>query len=466
MMPHSLLFGHLPVFLKLMSSLPKDIHSNYIPYVVYENWRTLFPGRKTCPPVIYTDNWPMGPPAVWIVDPEYATMAIGNPNAKRSHHTFEFFRPLTENLDLVSMEGEVWKTWRSRLNPAFSQRNVNTLVPGMVHDVEIFANRLRQRAGAGGSWGKVFPLQDITTDLTIDIIARAALGIEMNEQTSGPSKLRTALIDQIGRCMARFSVLDRIKWYDPRRAWAIARDKAIMFTELYPAVMGCLQRKDEGGTKTILDQAMSLSTTLPPSRLFIDTVMAQLKVFMFAGHDTTATTLCWMLHIMAKNPEIARKIRAELDEVIGDADNIGKTLIESPHLLNSLTYLTATIKETLRFYAPAAPARKGTPENQYLDPETGVLCPTDDLFVIDAVRSLCREEDVWHRAGEVIPERWLTTDPTDPLYPRKQAWRAFGTGPRVCIGQELAMTELRLAVAYVAREFDIESAYDEWDAMQ
>ncbi|KAF6824224.1 cytochrome p450 4v3 [Colletotrichum plurivorum] len=466
MMPHSLLFGHITVLMKLRSGLPSDAHSNYIPQLVYENWQTLFPGRKTCPPVIYIDSWPIGVPALWIIDPETAWTTTGDMNVKRSRIVMDFFKPLTENLDLVSMDGEVWKTWRTRLNPSFSQRNVNTLVPGMVHDMEIFVDRLRRRAGAGGDWGKVFALQGITTDLTIDIIARATLGMEMNEQTDGPSKLRTALMNQIGRLMARFNILDEIKWYNPWRAWTIARDRAIMFTELYPAVMECLQQKDEGGTKTILAQAMSLCKTMPPSRLFLNTVMAQLKVFMFAGHDTTATTLCWVLHTMAKNPEIARKVRAELDEVLENPADMGKKLTESPHLLNSLTYLTALIKETLRFYAPAGPNRDGAPEHNFLDPETGVMCPTDGVFMVDSVRALVHEEEVWPRAREVIPERWLTTDPNDPIYPRKQAWRAFGNGPRVCIGQELAMTELRLAVAYVAREFDIDCAYDEWDATQ
>ncbi|KAF6793369.1 cytochrome p450, partial [Colletotrichum sojae] len=464
MMPYSLLFGHLPVLMKLRSSVPKDIHANYIPQLIYENWRTLFPDRKTFPPVIYTDSWPFGPPALWIIDPEAGWAANADMNLKRARSTQDFFEPLTENLDLVSMEGDVWKTWRTRLNPAFSQRNVNTLVPGMIRDVEIFADRLRQRAGAGGAWGKVFQLEKITTDLSIDVIARSTLGMELREQTDGPGKFRTAMMDQLKRCMSRFSLVDMITWHDPRRTLDIARQRAVMFAELYPAVMGCLQRKDEGGTKTILDQAASLCTTMPPSKLFIQTVMAQLKLFMFAGHDTTATTLCWVLHNMAKNPEIARKVRAELDEVIGDPADMSKKLTESPHLLSSLTYITALIKETLRFYAPAASAREGSVEHKFLDRETGVLCPSDGLFLIDSVRALLRDEEVWPRAGEVIPERWLTTDPNDPLYPKKQVFRAFGNGPRVCIGQELAMTELRLAVAYVAREFDIDCAYDEWDA--
>ena len=47
---------------------------------------------------------------------------------------------------------------------------------------------------------------------------------------------------------------------------------------------------------------------------------------------------------------------------------------------------------------------------------------------------------------------------------QKNAWRAFSQGPRKCIGQELAMTELRLVAVLLARRFDIEEAWEAWDA--
>jgi len=52
---------------------------------------------------------------------------------------------------------------------------------------------------------------------------------------------------------------------------------------------------------------------------FIDTVIAQLKLFLFAGHDTTATSICWVLHCLAKHPGAAASVRAEHDVVLGEA---------------------------------------------------------------------------------------------------------------------------------------------------
>ncbi|TDZ49627.1 putative sterigmatocystin biosynthesis P450 monooxygenase stcS [Colletotrichum trifolii] len=452
LMPYSLLFGHILVLRKLLAGLPKDLHPNYVPQIIYQNWRSLFPGRSSCPSVIYVDTWPMGPPTIFIVDPEMAARCIADPDVKRSHHTKEYLLPLTDNLDLISMEGGLWKAWRSRLNPAFSPKNVQSLVPAIIQDVQIFAQVIRRQVGENGSWGPVFQLQELATNLTIDVIGRAALGMELNEQTNGPSHFKAALMDQSRSCMFRFNIIDRIRHYDLRRSWAVARNRVEMNAKIFQAVIQCLNHKDNDDCKTIMGQSMKLvrdsadeKMASPLDPLFVQTVISQVKAFMLGGLDSTATTICWVLHVLAKNPEIAKR---------------------SPHLLSSLTYTAGVIMETLRLYPVIGPLRDGSSRYEFVDLETGVSCPTDGCLVVDAVRALATAEEIWPRAAEVIPERWMTTDPSDPLYAPKYAWRMFGHGPRVCIGQELALTEIKLAIVFLVREFDLDCSWEKWNAMR
>ncbi|CCF47079.1 cytochrome P450 4V3 [Colletotrichum higginsianum] len=119
-------------------------------------------------------------------------------------HVFQVrmsFRRLQRHRAATSFDGEEWKTGRARFNPSFSSKNSWSLVPGVIEDVEVFAGLLRQRAGTDGSWGEVFPLEDLTTNLTIDIIGRAVLDVELNEQTAGPSRFKGHFLDQISRCI-------------------------------------------------------------------------------------------------------------------------------------------------------------------------------------------------------------------------------------------------------------------------
>jgi len=174
-MPHSLVWGHLLVVQRLLAPMPGDIHINYLVQIIQENWETLFPGQPRCPPVIYVDMWPLAPPMAFTIDPDVASQSLYNSALPKAEMANMFMKPLTGNLDIVSSEGPAWKTWRVRLQPGFSPKNIISLVPAILDEVAVFAAILKEKAGKYGSWGAVFPLEDLTTNLTMDVIARAVL---------------------------------------------------------------------------------------------------------------------------------------------------------------------------------------------------------------------------------------------------------------------------------------------------
>lgn len=103
-----------------------------------------------------------------------------------------------------------------------------------------------------------------------------------------------------------------------------------------------------------VNQAKSLDPTF--KRIAVN----QIKMFVFAGHDTTSATICYAYHLLSKSPEALAKIRAEHDAIFGKSvDEAGEKICGSPHLLNQLPYTVAVIKETLRLYPPASTLRAG-----------------------------------------------------------------------------------------------------------
>lgn len=228
---------------------------------------------------------------------------------------------------------------------------------------------------------------------------------------------------------------------------------------------------DKANLKTVVDLAIKeyQNETGPrsPEKGFLDSVMAQLKLFMFAGHDSTATSICWVLHCLQKNPEKLGKVRAEHDAVFGtDLTTTTSQLKSSPHLLNSLPYTLAAVKESLRLYPVVGGTRDGSPNFTFKDSKSNLIYPTDGFLVWDGVRAAQRAEHIWPRAGEYFPERWLVTDVNDPLHPGRNAWRPFLLGPRNCIGQELAMVEMKLVLVMLSREIEIDCAWEEWDRIK
>lgn len=200
-----------------------------------------------------------------------------------------------------------------------------------------------------------------------------------------------------------------------------------------------------------------------PDQREVDAIVANLKLFLFAGHDTTSSTICWMFKLLQDNPKCLSKLRQEHDQVLGiDTNRTASLLRETPELLNSLAYTHGVVKETLRLHPLALTVRQGEKGFFLSAPGSDIRYPTEGVAIHDISPVIQRDKSVWPRADEFVPDRWLVPQ-GHPLYPIKDAWRPFSMGPRNCIGQELSMVEIKLVAALVCRVFDVQEAWDKWD---
>jgi cytochrome P450 len=235
----------------------------------------------------------------------------------------------------------------------------------------------------------------------------------------------------------------------------------------------------KANSKTIIDLALNSytaeSNSLPERRGHLDATfrkyaVSQMKVFIFAGHDATATTICYSRLLLSRNPGAMAKLRAEHDAVFGpEKSKAAATLLETPALLNRLPYTLAVIKETLRLFPVVSSPRMGQKDFILVDSKDRHF-PTEGCLVWDNHHGLHNNPLWWPRVEEFIPGRFLVSEEEkeeaiSELRPIKNAWRPFEFGPRACIGTELAMAEIKVVLALTARDFDIEEAYDEWDRL-
>lgn len=190
--------------------------------------------------------------------------------------------------------------------------------------------------------------------------------------------------------------------------------------------------------------------------------MDHIKVFLFAGHDTTSSTICFAAYALSNHPDALAKVLKEYDDVFGsDVTQTAARIKEDPYLINKLPYTVAIIKETLRLWPPASSVRKGVP-GLFLQYD-GKQYPTDGFLTWPLVYSLQHDPRFWPSPYSFIPERWLVEE-GDPLYPVRGVFRPFEFGPRNCIGQELAMIETKIILALMLRQFQVKAAYEELDS--
>ncbi|KAJ4323212.1 hypothetical protein N0V84_004475 [Fusarium piperis] len=464
-MEHSLIFGHIKIVRKLMSSLPPDAYLDYLQTQLQDNWKDLFPQCTKCPPVVYLDTWPLANPFLVSLSADVSSQFMQQHSMPRFRDAKDFFYPLTKNRDIVSMEEDEWKIWRKRLNAGFGAQYITSRIPDIVEEVEEFVNVLKSRAGEGETWGPMFLLERATRNLTLDISVRFFL------------------------LMYRVNVFTFVAYYNPWRHLKLWWNYRTLTQQLIPPMQRRLSELQADSTiprKTLIDlivQALEEeaaeeqeSSGKRPQDLIglahdsLEVVVGQVNMFMLAGFETTGSTISWVFRLLCQHPAVLARLRQEHDEVLGpDPWGAADVLKENPQLANMLPYTHAVVRESMRVHTNVGTLRLGDPSFSLTAPPgsdpgfEGKKLPTDSFTLWDAVSAIHRDPEIWHRAEEFIPERFLVTDTNDPLYPPPNAWRGFAAGPRNCIGQHLALVEVKLVTAMVVRCFDIDCTWDEWD---
>ncbi|GJN88360.1 hypothetical protein Rhopal_001325-T1 [Rhodotorula paludigena] len=175
-------------------------------------------------------------------------------------------------------------------------------------------------------------------------------------------------------------------------------------------------------------------------------VTAECIDHFLAGTETTSTSMTYIMYTLSNRPDVMKRLQEELDGFMG--------LSEVPDIqgLARQPYLNAVIKEGLRVFTPAL----GSLDR--LVPKGGMVF--DGVFLPEGTAvglqswTTHRDAEVWgDDAYEFKPERWLAE--TQEM---KAAFIPFSIGGRNCPGQNLAMYDMRLFLAVLARNFDVKPA--------
>jgi cytochrome P450 len=467
--PHSYLFGSLISMGKVIAEQPGSAAPQTYPSFVKEHYNL---GDWFA-----FDPWPFGPTSLAIFSPEMAHEFTVKQSLPKHPLVEDFMHSFGGEGNLVSSEGAAWKKWRSAFNPGFSAAYLMTLVPSIVDNCDVFCSLMLKRAETN----ELFRMEACTTNLTVDIIGKVVLDHDLNSQLR-PNELVNAFISQtiwqpLG---AQFNPIELIDFRIPIvQAWntfKMNRYIGRLLDERFSSRAARLETSGGKRQKYVIDLALeaylketesdpqhsstSVHRTMDPT--FRTAALSNIKTFLFAGHDTTSSTICYAYYYLSKNPSCLSLIRAELDNVFGpDPTKTSSLLKQNPHLLNKLEYTTAVIKESLRLQPPASTVRIGQPGFYLHDPVTAEPIATEGLMLWAVDVGLHRNETYWPEPHAFNPSRFLPTNsPTNPAYV------PFSKGPRNCIGQELAMIESRIILALTLRLFDFEAAYDELEKLE
>jgi cytochrome P450 len=172
-------------------------------------------------------------------------------------------------------------------------------------------------------------------------------------------------------------------------------------------------------------------------------VLDEAAILLVAGHETSANALSWMWYLLAQHPEVVAKLRSEMTQVLGDRP---PTFVDLP----SLGYSLQVIQETMRLYPPAWILDRVASED---DTYNGLALPKGTL-ISGYLYGIHHSVKLWEEPEAFRPERF---GPDQIRQQMPYAYIPFGGGPRLCIGNQFALTEMQLVLLEMLRRFDIEA---------
>jgi cytochrome P450 len=200
-------------------------------------------------------------------------------------------------------------------------------------------------------------------------------------------------------------------------------------------------RRDPNGGTDLVRLLMGASDPETGERLSDDEIRDQALVFLLAGHETTATSLTFTLHLLGHHPDVQRRVHEEVDTVLA-----GRT----PGLedVRALAYTTMVVKEAMRLY----PAAHGMPrQSKTAFDVDGYTIPGESAVVVSSYATH-RHPKFWDDPLGFNPERFT---PEREKARHRYAYFPFGGGPRACIGQYFSMLESVIVTAMLMQAYEV-----------
>lgn len=331
-------------------------------------------------------------------------------------------------------EGAQWQRQRRMLQPGFTPKRVAGYAALMASATSDALNTL-----ALSQSEQNVDMDALMTTMTLDVILRALFGVhQVTDARPLSEAIQTLSHSGISELFKPFSWP---LWMPLPSVRKVRHAKQTLDRVIQQHIQARPSANQHDGEDLLTMLRQARDPEHPDQGLGAQELHDQTMVMFQAGHETTATAMTWWSGLIARHPDVAKRIQTEVDTVL-QGEN------PTPATLQQLPWLQASLKEAMRLYPPAAVlmtrrAIKDVTVGPWTLPKGHLIAFTPYVIQRDAR---------WFTSpDEFKPERFLPDAPDIP----RGAWLPFGTGPRVCIGQHFAMLEMGLIAAMLMQRFSL-----------
>jgi cytochrome P450 len=387
---------------------------------LYEQHGPIFSVRLLHHPVIFM----LGPEAnhfITVAHPE---------NFHWRESSFGDLIPLLGD-GLLTIDDAYHDRAREIMMPAFHREQVAASVAAMVAEATLAIDRLRP--------GQVVDVYEWMRGVAMRIAMRALLGLDPDEAGKG-----AAAAEHFERALGFYGADFHLRLLrGPGSPWSkMVRSRAVLDEIVYGEIA---QRRGKPDPEKMDILSLLIGVRDEAGEGFTDKeVRDQVMTLMFAGHDTSTSTLTFMLHELARHPDVVAKLCEEQDQMLGgEAPDIDRLEREMP-------YLDMVLDEVLRLYPPAWIG----PRRAVRDFEFGGHRVTRGAYVNYCSWASHRLPEVFPEPEAFIPERFGRE--RKAALPRG-AYVPFGGGRRICIGKRFGQIEVKLVATMLLQKLRLDA---------
>jgi cytochrome P450 len=322
---------------------------------------------------------------------------------------------------LLTSEGSRWLRHRKLVQPAFHRQQLERFGEVVRSHTRALAASWSERAG------QELDLSAEMMRLTFQIVGEALFSEEVGEQSEAVSQALSHALSQFDTFIG-LALLLPPGWL-PRRLPLLGRRS---WDRLDAMVMGIIERRRRSGVVRDDLLGMLMAARDEEGGLLDDEQLKdEVMTLILAGHETTANALSWTVALLGQHPDVTARLQAELETQPSGGP-----------------YTERVIAESMRLYPPAWIVVR-----RALGPDTVGGYP------VAAGTSIQISPWTLHRHPHYWPDP-LRFDP-DRFTPERSQGRSswvylpFGGGPRVCVGKAFALTEAKLVLATLLRDFEL-----------
>ena len=398
-----------------------------MPAFVQDPTALLLKAARTHPGAIVA--LPIGPVRIYLLSEPTHVQHVLNDNW-RNYVKGAMWKPTRRLMGngLVTNEGETWIRSRRLVQPLFTPKHLTSLIDTLAGSISRAGDRLLAQAARGAEVDMAQEMMHLVQVVFLEALFGVGIAAADTETVG------RAVVRALEAINLRAFLYFLPEWFPFPGERQLTQDIAIIDQTVFRIVQ---ERRRSGESSNDLLSLLLKARDDGTGDGMDDRQLRDELVTMFvAGNDTTAVAMTWFWYVIDEYPDVGRRLRAELDEVLGGRPPTWDDLAK-------LTYTKAVIQETMRLYPPG-----------WIIPRVAESADVIGGFSIPAGATVLmseyvtqRSERLWDRPTVFDPTRF---DPTLSAQRPRYAYFPFGGGPRQCMGAQLAMMMMQMIIASIA----------------